>query len=319
MRQFVVDYMIAECQRSPRVKGYRVETDDAHLRIDLSDGKSLAIYVINRAIRLPEIRETLEQNTRKKLYTMFVIDGRMMPADQSELEPPHWMAALHSLCNGKVYGYWCDGRDKVQIRPIHMDWKWGSSPRTVAYGPEIVMNNLRGEVCSTASKFLSGSYAVADFGEGAFWKKQQNVDEQEYRWSWRQWSYSRRKEQPQDEEPDDSNWNSWEEFERNYGRAEDEPNFWQQSTRSGSSGWSSGGSRDGSARTRVAGKVINPYVVLGIAPTANEAEIKAAYRQKARENHPDLHPSEKEKYNARMADINAAFAALTKQRQRPDD
>jgi curved DNA-binding protein CbpA len=40
--------------------------------------------------------------------------------------------------------------------------------------------------------------------------------------------------------------------------------------------------------------------------------VKQAYRRKAREYHPDMHPNEKEKYTAKMADINAAFEAIVK-------
>ena len=32
------------------------------------------------------------------------------------------------------------------------------------------------------------------------------------------------------------------------------------------------------------------YQILGISPTASEEEIKKAYREKARDTHPDLHP-----------------------------
>ena len=49
-----------------------------------------------------------------------------------------------------------------------------------------------------------------------------------------------------------------------------------------------------------------------IAFTASMDEVKQAYRKKARENHPDLHPDEKEAYTAKMADINAAFEAIVK-------
>ncbi|MDX2160984.1 MAG: J domain-containing protein [bacterium] len=323
MKKFVIDYMIAGCARSARVKGYAVDTPQADLRVDLNDGKSLAIYVINRAIRLPEIRERLENNTRSRLYTLFVIDGRMMPADQSELEPPPWMAALHSLCNGRVYGYWCDGRSDVKIRPIHMDWKWGKNPRSVAYGPEIDMDKLRGEMTSSASKFLTGSYAIADFGEGTFWKKQEPFGENQYKWSWRQWSYaSRPKEEAETEAPGET-WDSWEDFERHYGHVGEDTDFWrssrrQHSTWEANSGSANGKAKDGQQRVRTVIKV-NPYSVLGISQTASDAEIKAAYRRKARENHPDMHPTEKDKYTAKMADINAAFEALTKRRTRPDD
>lgn len=62
----------------------------------------------------------------------------------------------------------------------------------------------------------------------------------------------------------------------------------------------------------------DPHKVLGVAPGASAAEIRAAYRKLARAHHPDLHmaqgtpPEFIRVSEARMAAINAAYAALTR-------
>lgn len=62
----------------------------------------------------------------------------------------------------------------------------------------------------------------------------------------------------------------------------------------------------------------NPWMVLGLHPGAPEADIRTAYRRLVREHHPDRHiasgtPLEFIRVaEARMATINAAYAALAK-------
>ena len=52
------------------------------------------------------------------------------------------------------------------------------------------------------------------------------------------------------------------------------------------------------------------YEVLGVSKSASEAEIKKAYRKLAKENHPDLHPGDKEA-EARFKEINEAYEVLS--------
>ena len=53
----------------------------------------------------------------------------------------------------------------------------------------------------------------------------------------------------------------------------------------------------------------DPYQVLGISPSASIEEIKKAYRHKAREYHPDLHPNDPAAAK-KMTEVNDAYDML---------
>lgn len=55
--------------------------------------------------------------------------------------------------------------------------------------------------------------------------------------------------------------------------------------------------------------VDDPYKVLGLSPGATQEEIKRAYRQKAKECHPDLHPDDPNA-DKRMNEVNEAYDML---------
>ena len=55
--------------------------------------------------------------------------------------------------------------------------------------------------------------------------------------------------------------------------------------------------------------VDDPHKVLGVSPGATQEEIKRAYRQKAKECHPDLHPNDPNA-DKRMNEVNEAYDML---------
>jgi hypothetical protein len=65
----------------------------------------------------------------------------------------------------------------------------------------------------------------------------------------------------------------------------------------------------------------DPHAVLGVEPGASPDDVKAAWRALARTHHPDLtgdDPEAVRRATTRMAEINAAYAALTRAGETPE-
>lgn len=63
-------------------------------------------------------------------------------------------------------------------------------------------------------------------------------------------------------------------------------------------------------------RTTNPYRVLGVAPSATDAELKAAYRALARRLHPDRNPGREGEVEPRFRELTAAYELLRDPRRR---
>jgi hypothetical protein len=63
----------------------------------------------------------------------------------------------------------------------------------------------------------------------------------------------------------------------------------------------------------------DPYALLGLTPSANEDDIRAAYRRKAAQVHPDTQPAQRKEWAAeRMRQLNAARELLLDPQRRAE-
>lgn len=302
MKQFVLDHFQSVYRDS------RLNMEEGDLLIHHPSGKRIALIVINRAVRLAEVKERYEKNTAKKIHTLFLFDRRLLPSENSEVEAPTWMLTVHNLNNGRVYGYWNEGRD-ITIRPLHLGWKWGSKIRSVQYGSPVDTKTLTLRFNDAAVGTLEGVYAIADFNEGVFWTKRDPNGGQYNYYSWRSWRDNGPR--PNQNTTRDDNWDAEEEFNQSYGNDErEEPHRQQRQYQRQQRQQQRPPRRVPPTPDRV------HYATLGVPVGATLDEVKQAYRRKAREYHPDLHPDQSERYTAKMADINAAFEAISKKLSR---
>lgn len=303
MKQFVLHHLSRQAERLGHTVVAGPPGIGADLVIRLPAGQYVAVYIVNYGLRTPDLADQLEMNTRHGIYSLYILDGRMLPPDGELVEPPHWMSALHGVLHGRVYGYWTKGRE-VTIRPVHLEWRWGDERRRVLYGQPVEWGDARPLMVESGSKYLPGRFAAAEFGEGAFWKQRDPNAGRQPRYSWRQWNGGAARPRP--DEPN----NRDEAFDQHYGEVPGEERVGYRRQRRTEH-------RRPPATPRPAPH--RHYQVLGVAHDASDEEVKRAYRRKARENHPDLHPNERDKYNLRMAEINAAFEAINRERADADD
>ena len=303
MKQFVLDYLKAEIATIDGARITHPVNPDGDLHVQLKTGKQIVFYVINRALRLTEIREKYEGNTARRVHSLYVVDQRLLPVHGAHAEAAYWVQALHALTHGRIYTYSCDRR-ACTIKPLHIDWQWGAETRHFQYGPPVNIRHLRTDVVEVNSKYIIGVFAAAGFGDAAFWQRRSAADDTKGQaYSWRNFSY--RSEKKRAEPPPRDDWDRWEDFQANYGEApgEDYTFDWENIGREQSQG--------SSRRARTAG--LQEYALLGVNLGATFDEVKRAYRRKARENHPDMHPPhQRQEYTIKMAEINAAFEAIKK-------
>lgn len=138
-------------------------TDDSGdlIRINLSSGETVSIYLIESPITVYEIKGIVEANTAAGVYTLFILwCDLFLPVAGSRYRPNDWMATLLALGKDKIYGFDPYGGDKL-VFPVYFEGN--GVVRTIRYGAPIKVTRLNCAHVQTRSSYIGGEWRMADF------------------------------------------------------------------------------------------------------------------------------------------------------------
>lgn len=214
------------------------------IQVRLIDGAVLMIHLIDSAIPLYEIKNTLRDNEANGYYTLFILwSDMLLPDDGRRIATEDWQDALLALYGGCIYAYKVRPHE-LYVFPVYFEALANTRYRRVVYGEPVAIGAISTGTARAGAP-LDGTFHVAEFAG--------DPD-----------AYHRQRARQLDPTPEDA--------------------------------------LDGY------------YAVLGVSTDADIPTIKAAFRQKARENHPDLNADDPQAH-ARMQEINVAYEVILRARE----
>jgi hypothetical protein len=125
-------------------------------------GEQISMHFIESALPLYEIRNTLVDNAKKDIYTLFLLwCDMMLPHDGQTYTSPDWTEALYTLYNGCIYGYEFMEKESF-VFPVYFR---GNTPvRRIEYGTTVRFRQLTCRTVRTSLPGLNDVWRVADFG-----------------------------------------------------------------------------------------------------------------------------------------------------------
>jgi hypothetical protein len=125
-------------------------------------GEAVSAHLIDSAIPLYEIRNTLQDNAAKNRYTLYLLWADMMlPHHGQHYVADDWMEALYTLYRDTIYAYEIiDG--EPFIFPVY--FRGEGLTRIAEFGSTVPFRDLTCRKVRTHLAGLQGEWWVADFG-----------------------------------------------------------------------------------------------------------------------------------------------------------
>lgn len=238
------------------------------------------IYLLEELPKARMLKKILQDNTRVGIGSLFLIKAELAPPDGTQAALDESLISLHALYRDRFYTYGV-AAGKPRIGQVHLKtFNTRGDEREVWYGPDVVVRNLPNyRVWVTVPSSMKGSYLVANFGNEAFWKDADyNIGRDAFR-------REQRKTEPP---PRYYTWSGWQEVPgQAYQAPVDPPVYSTPET-----------------------ELDRAYALLGVKRGATANEVKMAFRQLARQVHPDVSTLPKAEAEARFKKLNDAYMKI---------
>lgn len=156
-------YLVNELLDVPAVVADVRDDGTDLIMADLRGGESILLYLIDRVMSINEITETLNENTTKGIYTLFILWGDMLlPPEDKLYLPEDWMETLYNVYGGKIYGY-DSFAQFASVFPVYFEEVGQGFRRHIRYGEAIDAGQLHVDTLHVQGRYAAGYWRVADF------------------------------------------------------------------------------------------------------------------------------------------------------------
>lgn len=97
------------------------QTHTADLVVSTWMGARLYVYLLPDVPKVRDIRNTVKENTRSGIGSLFIVNVALLPDHESVIKLTDWQDHLQSLNDSYIYAYGLNDENKLSVKQVHFN------------------------------------------------------------------------------------------------------------------------------------------------------------------------------------------------------